>query len=95
MKKSKKFSPEAHERAVRIVQDHRGVCPSLCLPPSSRSAPRLAVFRTSSQRSNGCPDLTFIACLSPSATYPRQRLGLTTTATRQSDRHSEGLTETK
>ena len=30
MKKSKKFSPEVRERAVRMVQDHRGEYPSLC-----------------------------------------------------------------
>ena len=29
MKKSKKFSPEVRERAVRMVQGHRGECPSL------------------------------------------------------------------
>jgi transposase len=29
MKKSTKFSPEVRERAVRMVQDHRGECPSL------------------------------------------------------------------
>ena len=29
MKKSNKFSPEVRERAVRLVQDHRGEYPSL------------------------------------------------------------------
>jgi transposase len=29
MKKSNKFSPEVHERAVRMVQEHRGEYPSL------------------------------------------------------------------
>jgi len=29
MKKSTKFSPEVCERAVRMVQEHRGECPSL------------------------------------------------------------------
>ena len=29
MKKSNKFSPEVHERAVRLVQEHRGEYPSL------------------------------------------------------------------
>jgi len=29
MKKSNKFSPEARERAVRMVQEHRGEYPSL------------------------------------------------------------------
>ena len=29
MKKSNKFSPEVRERAVRMVQDHRGEYPSL------------------------------------------------------------------
>ncbi len=29
MKKSNKFSPEVRERAVRMVQDHRGQYPSL------------------------------------------------------------------
>ena len=29
MKKSSKFSPEVHERAVRLVQEHRGEYPSL------------------------------------------------------------------
>ena len=29
MNKSKKFSPEIHERAVRMVQEHRGEYPSL------------------------------------------------------------------
>lgn len=29
MKKSKKFSPEVRERAVRMVQEHRGEYPSL------------------------------------------------------------------
>ena len=29
MKKSNKFSPEIHERAVRMVQEHRGEYPSL------------------------------------------------------------------
>jgi len=29
MKKSKKFSPEVRERAVRLVQEHRGEYPSL------------------------------------------------------------------
>ena len=29
MKKSSKFSPEVHERAVRMVQEHRGEYPSL------------------------------------------------------------------
>ncbi|AOS78430.1 transposase [Hydrogenophaga sp. PBC] len=28
-KKSNKFSPEVRERAVRMVQEHRGECPSL------------------------------------------------------------------
>ena len=28
-KKSKKFSPEVRERAVRMVREHRGDCPSL------------------------------------------------------------------
>jgi transposase len=28
-KKSNRFSPEVHERAVRMVQDHRGEYPSL------------------------------------------------------------------
>ncbi|SFE79787.1 hypothetical protein SAMN05444746_14114, partial [Variovorax sp. OK212] len=30
MKKSNKFSPEVRERAVRMVQEHRGEYPSLC-----------------------------------------------------------------
>ena len=29
MKKSNKFSPEVRERAVRLVQEHRGDAPSL------------------------------------------------------------------
>jgi len=29
MNKSKKFSPEVRERAVRMVQEHRGEYPSL------------------------------------------------------------------
>ena len=29
MKKSNKFSPEVRERAVRMVQEHRGEYPSL------------------------------------------------------------------
>ena len=29
MNKSNKFSPEVRERAVRMVQEHRGACPSL------------------------------------------------------------------
>lgn len=29
MKKSSKFSPEVRERAVRLVQEHRGEYPSL------------------------------------------------------------------
>ncbi len=29
MKKSNKFSPEVRERAVRLVQEHRGEYPSL------------------------------------------------------------------
>lgn len=29
MNKSKKFSPEIHERAVRMVREHRGDYPSL------------------------------------------------------------------
>ena len=29
MNKSNKFSPEVRERAVRMVQEHRGECPSL------------------------------------------------------------------
>jgi len=29
MKNSNKFSPEVRERAVRLVQEHRGECPSL------------------------------------------------------------------
>ena len=29
MNKSKKFSPEVHERAVRLVREHRGEYPSL------------------------------------------------------------------
>jgi transposase len=29
MNKSNKFSPEVHERAVRLVQEHRGEYPSL------------------------------------------------------------------
>ena len=29
MKKSNKFSPEVRERAVRLVQEHRGQYPSL------------------------------------------------------------------
>jgi len=29
MNKSNKFSPEIRERAVRMVQEHRGECPSL------------------------------------------------------------------
>ena len=40
MKKSNKFSPEVRERAVRMVQEHRGEYPSVWgplnpLPPSS------------------------------------------------------------
>src|SRR4029450_2017381 len=30
MRKSNKFSPEVRERAVRMVQEHRGQYPSLC-----------------------------------------------------------------
>jgi len=35
MNKSKKFSPEVRERAVRLVQEHRGEYPSLWVAVSS------------------------------------------------------------
>jgi len=35
MKKSNKFSPEVRERAVRLVQEHRGEYPSLWLAVES------------------------------------------------------------
>ena len=35
MNKSKKFSPEVRERAVRLVQEHRGEYPSLWLAVES------------------------------------------------------------
>ena len=34
MKKSNKFSPEVRERAVRMVQEHRGEYPSLWVSPT-------------------------------------------------------------
>ena len=44
MKKSNKFSPEVRERAVRLVQDHRGEYPSLWAAIES-IAPRSAACR--------------------------------------------------
>ena len=45
MKKSNKFSPELRERAVRMVQDHRGEYPSLwaaieSIPPKIGCVPQ-------------------------------------------------------
>jgi len=42
MTKSNKFSPEVRERAVRMVQEHRGEYPSLWAAIES-IAPRLVV----------------------------------------------------
>jgi transposase-like protein len=44
MNKSNKFSPEARERAVRMVQEHRGEYPSLWAAVESL-APKIGCVR--------------------------------------------------
>ena len=44
MKKSNKFSPEVRERAVRMVQEHRGEYPSLWAAIES-IAPKIGCVR--------------------------------------------------
>ena len=45
MSKTNKFSPEVRERAVRMVQEHRGEYPSLWAAIESIARPRLATLR--------------------------------------------------
>jgi transposase len=67
MKKSNKFSPEVHERAVRMVQEHRGEYPSLWAAVES-IAPKI-----------GCVPSTLLDCVKQSEVNAGGRPGITTT----------------
>ena len=66
MKKSPKFSPEARERAVRMVQDHRGQYPSLWAAVES-FAPKI-----------GCVPQTLLEWVKQSEVNAGGRPGVTT-----------------
>lgn len=65
MNKSKKFSPEVRERAVRLVQEHRGAYPSLWAAVES-IAPKI-----------GCVPQTLLEWVKRAETDSGQRDGLT------------------
>lgn len=65
MKKSNKFSPEVRERAVRMVQDHRGEYPSLwaaveSIAPKIGCVPQtlLEWFKQTQVDQHGAPGVT-------------------------------------
>ena len=66
MKKSNKFSPEVRERAVRLVQEHRGEYPSLWAAVES-IAPKI-----------GCVPQTLLEWVKREEVDSGQRDGLTT-----------------
>ena len=66
MKKSNHFSPEVRERAVRMVQEHRGEYPSLCAAVES-IAPKI-----------GCVPQTLLEWVKREEVDSGQRDGLTT-----------------
>ncbi|MCP1677269.1 transposase-like protein [Natronocella acetinitrilica] len=66
MNKTNKFSPEVRERAVRMVQEHRGEYPSLWAAVES-IAPRI-----------GCVPQTLLAWVKREETDKGQRDGMTT-----------------
>ena len=66
MKKSSKFSPEVHERAVRMVQEHRGEYPSLWAAIES-IAPKI-----------GCVSQTLLEWVKQSEVESGARLGVST-----------------
>ena len=67
MKTSNKFSPEVRERAVRMVQEHRGEYPSLWAAVES-SAPKI-----------GCVPQTLLDWVKRQEIDSGQREGVTTT----------------
>jgi transposase-like protein len=67
MKKSNKFSPEVRERAVRMVQEHRGEYPSLWAAVES-IAPKI-----------GCVPQTLLEWVKRAEVDARARPGVTTT----------------
>jgi transposase-like protein len=67
MNKSKKFSPEVRERAVRMVQEHRGEYPSLWAAVES-IAPKI-----------GCVPQTLLDWVKRAEVDAGQRPGTTTT----------------
>lgn len=66
MNKTKKFSPEVRERAVRLVQEHRGEYPSLWAAVES-IAPKI-----------GCVPQTLLGWMKRAEIDSGQREGLTT-----------------
>ena len=66
MNKTNKFSPEVRERAVRLVQEHRGEYPSLWAAVES-IAPKI-----------GCVPQTLLDCVKREEVDGGQRDGLTT-----------------
>ena len=66
MKKSSKFSPEVRERAVRLVQEHRGEYPSLWAAIES-IAPKI-----------GCVPQTLLEWVKQSEVDAGARLGVST-----------------
>ncbi len=66
MNKTNKFSPEVRERAVRMVQEHRGEYPSLWAAVAS-IAPKI-----------GCAPQTLLAWVQRQEIDSGQRVGVTT-----------------
>ena len=66
MNKSKQFSSEVRERAVRLVQEHRGEYPSLCAAVES-IAPKI-----------GCVPSTLLAWVKRAEIDAGQRSGMST-----------------
>jgi len=71
MKKSSKFSPEVRERAVRMVQEHRGEYPSLWAAIES-IAPKI-----------GCVPQTLLDWVKQSEVDSGQRPGVSTVETQR------------
>ncbi len=71
MNKSKKFSPEVRERAVRMVQEHRGEYPSLWAAVES-IAPKI-----------GCVPQTLLVWVQRQEIDSGVRLGVTTAETQR------------
>ena len=71
MKKSSKFSPEVRERAVRLVQEHRGEYPSLWAAVESM-APKI-----------GCVPQTLLTWVKQHEIDSGQRDGVTTVEARR------------